>query len=103
MQALCIRFFAQEGMRHAHRLVHEWLFEQARELGRPGGTVFRAAAGFGRHGALEDTFFELAGTLPESIEFAADAARIEALIERVGAAGLRLVYVTHPVQTGVTG
>ncbi len=103
MQALCIRFFAQEGMRHAHRLVHEWLFEQARELGIPGGTVFRAAAGFGRHGALEDTFFELAGTLPESIEFAADAARIEALIERVGAAGLRLVYVTHPVQTGVTG
>ena len=103
MQAICIRFFAQEGMKHAHQLVHEWLFQQARELGIPGGTVFRAAAGFGRHGALEDAFFELAGTLPESIEFAADAARIAALIERVGAAGLKLVYVTHPVTTGVTG
>ncbi len=103
MQMLCIRFFAREGMRHDHQLVHEWLFGQARELGIAGGTVFRAAAGFGRHGALEDTFFELAGTLPESIEFAADEARIEALIERVGAAGLQLVYVTHPVRTGVTG
>ena len=35
--------------------------------------------------------------------FAADEARIAALIERVGAAGLKLVYVTHPVTTGVTG
>jgi uncharacterized protein len=97
MQMLCIRFFAREGMRYGHLLVHEWLFEQARELGMAGGTVFRAASGFGRHGALEDTFFELAGTLPESIELIADAARIEALIQRVGTAGLKLVYVTHPV------
>ena len=50
MQAICIRFFAQEGMKHAHMPLHEWLFGQARELGIPGGTVFRAAAGFGRHG-----------------------------------------------------
>lgn len=103
MQAICIRFFAQEGIKHAHQLVHEWLFEQAHELGIPGGTVFRAAAGFGRHGVHEDAFFELAGTLPESIEFSADADRIAALVQRTGAAGLKLVYVTHPIQIGVTG
>lgn len=103
MQAMCIRFFVEEGARHAHLLVHEWLFLQARELGIPGGTAFRAAAGFGRHGLFVDSFFELSGKLPESIEFAADEGSIEALIERVGAAGLKLVYVTHPVRIGVTG
>jgi uncharacterized protein len=51
----------------------------------------------------QDTFFELAGKLPESIEFAADPARVEALLQRIGAAGLKLVYVTHPVNIGVTG
>jgi PII-like signaling protein len=103
MQALCIRFFAEEGSKHAHRPLHEWLFEQARELGIPGGTAYRAAAGYGRHGMQQDTFFELAGKLPESIEFVADPARIEALRQRISAAGLKLVYVTHPVNIGVTG
>jgi PII-like signaling protein len=103
MQAICIRFFVQEGSKHAHQPVREWLFDQARELGIPGGTAFRAAAGFGRHGVQEDAFFELAGTLPESIEFAADESSIAALLERTGAARLKLVYVTHPVRIGVTG
>ncbi len=103
MQAICIRFFVQEGMQHAHRPMHEWLFEQARELGISGGTAFRAAAGYGRHGVHEDTFFELAGKLPESVEFSADEERVAALIARVAAAGLKLVYVTHPVFIGVTG
>lgn len=103
MQTLHIRFFVQEGMRHDHRAIHDWLFETARELGIPGGTAFRAAAGYGRHGPHEDHFFELAGKLPETVEFFAATDKIAALIERVGGAGLRLVYVTHPVHSGVTG
>jgi len=103
MQAICIRFFTEEGARHAHQLIHEWLFDQARDLGIAGGTAFRAAVGFGRHGVKADSFFELAGKLPESVEFAGESAQIEAQIERVGAAGLTLVYVTHPVTIGVTG
>jgi uncharacterized protein len=103
MQTLCIRFFVEEGARHAHQALRDWLFDQARDLGIPGGTAFRAAAGYGRHGVRQDTFFELAGKLPESIEFAADEARIAQLLQRVGDAGLKLVYVTHPVTLGVTG
>jgi PII-like signaling protein len=103
MQAICIRFYVQEGGKHGHLPVHEWLFKQARDIGISGGTVFRAAAGFGRHGLQEDTFFELAGKLPESIEFFADEGNIEALLQRVGVAGLKLVYVVHPVSIGITG
>lgn len=102
-QAIFIRFYVQEGMKHGHQAIHEWLFAVARGLGISGGTVFRAAAGFGRHGLHADHFFELAGELPETVEFFADADKIAALIERVGGEGLRLVYVMHPVSTGVTG
>ena len=103
MQAVCVRFFVEEGMKHAHRPLHEWLFETAQALGISGGTAFRACAGFGRHGLHVDHFFELAGQLPETLEFIADADRIDALIRQVGASGLRLVYAVHLVELGVTG
>jgi PII-like signaling protein len=51
----------------------------------------------------QDTFFELAGKLPESIEFVADESRIAALLARVSEAGLQMIYVTHPVEIGLTG
>lgn len=103
MTMLCVQFFVQEGMRHAGHPIHEWLFDEARALGILGGTAFRASAGYGRHGLHEDSFFELAGTLPENVSFFADQARIQALVERVAQAGLKLVYVTYPVSVGITG
>jgi hypothetical protein len=103
MTMLCVQFFVQEGMRHAGHPIHEWLFGEAKALGIPGGTTFRASAGYGRHGLHEDSFFELAGKLPENVSFFADEVRVRALLARVGEAGLRLVYVTYPVSAGVTG
>jgi PII-like signaling protein len=103
MQTVCVRFFVQEGMKYEHQPIHEWMFSAAKAVGIHGGTAFRASAGYGRHGVHEDSFFELAGKLPETLEFFAEADRIQALIQRVGDAGLKLVYVTHPVATGMTG
>ena len=100
---LCVRFFVREGMRQGGKLVHEWLFDQAKAIGIQGGSVFRASAGYGRHGLHEDSFFELAGTLPETVEFFCEDDKIRRLIERVGEAGLKLVYVSHPVDVGTTG
>ena len=103
MEQLLLRIYVREGMRHDGKRIHDWLFEQAQASGITGGTVFRASAGDGRHGLHEDSFFELAGALPETIEFLAAPERIEALLTRVGAAGLRLVYTTMAVRTSVTG
>lgn len=103
MTALCVRFFVQEGQRHEGQPIHEWLFAEAREIGIEGGTALRASAGYGRHGLHEDSFFELAGDLPESVEFFADEGLIRVLLARVGQAGLKLVYALHPVTTGITG
>ncbi|MBM4181543.1 MAG: DUF190 domain-containing protein [Betaproteobacteria bacterium] len=103
MEMLCVRFYTTEGMRHQHQPIGDWLFAQARELGIPGGTAFRASAGYGRHGLREDHFFELAGTLPECVEFFAEEGHIAALLTRVGAAGLKLFYALYPVRLGITG
>jgi PII-like signaling protein len=100
---LCIRFFVQEDARYGHQRLHEWLFEQAQAEGIPGGSVFRATTGYGRHGLLEEGFFELAGKLPETVEFFAEAEKIRRLLDRVDQAGLKLVYAVHPVEFGVTG
>ncbi|MDO9224804.1 MAG: DUF190 domain-containing protein [Pseudomonadota bacterium] len=103
MQTTHLRFYVREGMKHEHQPLRDWLFDTARELGIPGGTVFRAAAGYGRHGLHEDHFFELAGELPETVEFFAESDTVNTLIEKVGKAGLRLIYITQPVSAGVTG
>lgn len=102
-QGLCVQFFVREGARQDGRPIHEWLFEQARAEGIPGGSVFRASAGYGRHGLVEDSFFELGGRLPETVEFFGEDEKIERLIDRVGQAGLKLVYLTYPVRCGITG
>ena len=54
-----LSFYISEKQHHAGMPLYEWLLEEAKSLGVPGGSAFRAIAGFGRHGKMhEDTFFE---------------------------------------------
>ena len=65
-----LTFYVSEKQHHAGMPLYEWLLEEAKALGIPGGSAFRAIAGFGRHGRLhEETFFELAGELAVKVEF----------------------------------
>ncbi|HTT44086.1 MAG TPA: DUF190 domain-containing protein [Steroidobacteraceae bacterium] len=102
MQGSFLRFYVHESQRHRHRLVWEWLLDEANTLGIRGGSAFRAMAGFGRHHVLhESTFFELAGTLTVEVEFIvtdAEAQQLLALLERHG---VRLFYARVPAQFGV--
>lgn len=103
MDCMCVRFFVREGMRQDGQPIHDWLFSLARDAGIRGGSAFRASAGYGRHGLHEDTFFELAGELPETVEFIAEPRSIQVLVDGVAKAGLRLMYVSYPVKLAVTG
>jgi PII-like signaling protein len=101
MQCTCLRFYATERQKHNGKLLYEWLLERAKALGVPGGTVLRAIAGYGRHGRLhEEGFFELAGDLPVEIEFVADTAQIEALLDALRVEKLPLYYVRMEVEAG---
>ena len=102
MQGSFLRFYVHEDHRLHGRLVWEWLLEQANRLGVPGGSAFRAMAGFGRHHVLhESRFFELAGTLTVEVEFIVSDEQAHQLLELVRAENVRLFYACVPALFGV--
>jgi PII-like signaling protein len=104
MQAIVLRFYVSEKQHHQGELMHEWLLRLAQQLELPGGSAFRAIAGFGKHGKLhEETFFELAGELAVAVEFILDAQAAERLIAAVAAEKLNLRYVRYTAEAGTTG
>jgi len=98
----CLKFYITEKQRHGGILLHEWLLEEAKKLGAPGGSVFRAIAGFGRHGRLhEESFFELAGELPVQVEFILEAELADRFLEALRIHKISLFYARHTVEAGV--
>jgi uncharacterized protein len=103
-QGIFLRFYTHVHARHDGLLISEWLLELAKRHKLGGGSVFRATAGFGRHGVLHhEAFFELADDLPEKIEFLLSPANAQTLLRLVREAGVDLVYAWSPVHFGVLG
>jgi PII-like signaling protein len=99
-----LRFYTHAHTKHDGMLLSEWLLEQAKRHKLGGGSVFRAVAGFGRHGVLhEEAFFELADDLPVKIEFLLHESEAETLLQLVRDAGVELVYARLPIHFGVLG
>lgn len=97
-------FYAHLRARHDGMLLSEWLLEEAKRQGIGGGSVFRATAGFGRHGVLhEEAFFELADNLPVKVEFLLRAEQAETFLARVRDEGVDVVYATSTIRFGVLG
>lgn len=96
-----LSFYISEKQHHAGMPLYEWVLKEAKGMGVHGGSVFRAIAGFGRHGKMhEDTFFELAGELAVKVEFLLDDQVAEQLLRRMHK--LDVFYVRFAVQTGTT-
>lgn len=90
-------FYCHVRAQHDGMLVSEWLLQRARKLSIGGGSVFRAASGYGRHGIVrEEQFFELADDLPLKIEFLLLEDQAERLLTDVRAAGVSVVYARSP-------
>lgn len=103
MRGTILRFFMDEGERYKGELLFEWLLEEAKRLGVPGGSAFRAVAGYGRHGVLhEQTFFELAGQLPVEVVFVTSAEHADRILARLSAVGVSVFYARSEAEFGVT-
>lgn len=103
-QAVCLKIYVTELRHHDGKLLYERILEQAKALGIPGGSVFRAIAGYGRHGRVhEETFFELSGDLPVELEFVAPERQIGQLLEVLEREKIAVFYVRFAVEMGVTG
>ncbi|WP_333840262.1 DUF190 domain-containing protein [Pelomicrobium sp.] len=102
MEGSFLRFYVHENARHRHRLLWEWLLEEANRMGIRGGSAFRAMAGFGRHHVLhENHFFELAGTLTVEVEFIVTPQEARRLLERIEQEKIRVFYAHIPARFGV--
>jgi PII-like signaling protein len=98
-----LKFFVIENQRHHGELVYQWLLRKASSLGLPGGSAFRAVAGFGRHHVLHEAhFYELAGELPMEVVFVGSRDEASRLIAEVSAAGLSLFHYMMPAESGTT-
>lgn len=104
MPDIFLKIYVNETQKHQGVLLYEWLLAQARKLAIPGGSAFRAIAGYGRHAVMHDeAFFELAGNVPVEVSFAVSEADARRLLELIQGEGLRLFYVKVPAEQGVTG
>jgi uncharacterized protein len=102
MNGCVLRFYVHEGQRVQHRLLWEWLLEEANRMGIRGGSAFRAMAGFGRHHALhEDRFLELAGTQTVEVEFIVGEDEADRLISLVQQSAQRVFFARMPAVFGV--
>ncbi|HWU77165.1 MAG TPA: DUF190 domain-containing protein [Rhodanobacter sp.] len=103
-QGVHLTFYCHSRTKHGGILLSEWLLEQARKHGLGGGSVFRAIAGFGRHGILhEEQFFELADDLPVKIEFLLREEQAELMLQLVRAANVDATYARYPASFAVLG
>ena len=103
-QGAHLYFYCHAHTKHNGILLTEWLLEQAKQHGLGGGSVFRAIAGFGRHGVLhEEQFFELADDLPVKIEFLLADEQDDALLQLVRDAGVDAVYARSPASFALLG
>jgi uncharacterized protein len=102
MKNVYLKFYIAEKQRHNGKLLYEWLLEEAKKMGVPGGFAVRAIAGFGRHGKMhEETFFELAGELPVQVEFVLDEMLADRFMDALRVYKLNLFFVRYGVEAGV--
>lgn len=103
-QGVHLTFYCHLRAKHDGMLLSEWLLEQAKKHGLGGGSVFRAIAGFGRHGVLhEEQFFELADDLPVKIEFLLREDQADVLLQLVRVAGVDATYARWPASFALLG
>lgn len=102
MEGFYLKFYMYENRKHHGKLLYEWLLEKAKEIGIHGGSVFRAIAGFGRHGILhEEHFFDLASNVPVEAIFIVNDEEYKKIIDMIKDEKLNIMYVKSPVEYGV--
>ncbi len=99
-----IELFFPEDTKHKHVLVEKWLFDAARWAGISGGAIYRAHAGFGRHGELrDDGIFDMDRTHPMMATFITTPGVAQKFLDYLAKEELELFYTRSEVEYGVVG
>lgn len=99
-----VELYFPENEKHQSVLIEKWLFDAARWAGIPGGAIYRAHAGYGRHGELRDEgIFDTDRTHPMMACFITSAANAQKFLDYLGKEGLHLFYTRSEVEYGIVG
>jgi PII-like signaling protein len=103
MHGCQLTFFTQQGRRHGHTPLCDWLLKLARDSGLHGATVIGAAKGFGHTGQMHSAgFFELADQ-PQLVMMTATTEQAEILLAQIRSENLQLFYLKCPAEFGLLG
>src|SRR4051812_8694083 len=97
-----LRFYVHQNRQHGQMAMYEWLLQQARAMGIHGGSAFRAIAGYGRRGRIdEEHFFELSAELTIAVEFVVSGADAERLLDLVRRERIDIFYACAAAEFGI--
>lgn len=103
MKGFQVTLFTNQGRKHGHKLVHDWLMEVGKTLGITGITVLMGAEGVGRNGKLHSAHFFKYADQPIEVSMALTEEKCAALFGLLETEEANLFYVRTPVEYGVVG
>ncbi len=106
MKGTRLCFYMREHEKHDHKLKYEWILEFAKRVGIRGGTVFRAIAGYGRHGhgaIQEEHFFETASNVPVEVSFFLPKEEAMRFLRQLEQEALNVFYALSEAEYGTIG
>ena len=103
MKYVCLKIYTYEKQKHKGILLYEWLFKLAKKNNIAGGNVFRAIAGYGHFGKIqEEHFFELASEVPIKISFIMKKEKVTSFLKLIKEEKINLFYAISEVEYGRT-
>lgn len=105
MKGCSLRFYLHEtAMHRGGFFTYEHVLALAKAQGIHGGTVFKAADGYGRHGTMNhERMHVLSGYHIQIIEFILDDAEADALLKVLKAEDFPLFWAKLPAEFGSFG
>ncbi len=103
MQGFQVTFFTEQGRRHGHQRVDEWLKDIGKSVGCGGITTATGVDGTGRGGKLHSAHFIELADQPIEITMALTHEQCDALFARLEQDKANIFYVKTPVEFGVVG
>ncbi|NGX63599.1 MAG: hypothetical protein KR126chlam6_01011 [Candidatus Anoxychlamydiales bacterium] len=103
MKHVCLQIYTYEKEKYKGILLYERVLKLAKKNNIAGGNVFRAIAGYGQLGKIqEEHFFELTSAVPVTISFIMNKDKVRSFLNLLKEEKINLFYTISEVEYGRT-
>ncbi len=103
MNGFQVKFFTEQGRRHGHKQMQDWLMEVGKALDIKGISTVMGTEGIGRDGKLHSAHFIELSDQPIEVTMVVTDQQCASLLERLEKEKANLFYVKTAVEFGVVG